>query len=332
MGTGGGLNAEIYNAEIHVVGVDLSGLQHHNIDLGAIARRIGELGTAVSPSVLEASKAIYEPFHEREPYRDVRLTRDVAYGAHPRHRLDVFEPSDAPEGGPLQQRPVLLFFHGGGFVGGDKNHPGAPYNDNVALYAVRHGLVGVNVTYRLAPEAGWPAGAEDVAAALAWARANIAAHGGDADQLYLMGTSAGAVHVASYLSHPEFHLPGGAGVAGAILASGAYDLTTFDPDRTAVYLGEDRARLAERSSIRGLVDGEVPVLYVLAEFDPPAAERQALQLLNAYWERHGRWPRFLRLPGHNHFTVTLHLNTPDDAFGRQILAFIEPASDHASPP
>lgn len=296
-------------------------------DVDAVAARIGTLGTTVSPAVLEASKAVYEPFHERAPYQGVHLTRDVSYGAHERQRLDVFAPAATTGDRPL---PVLVFFHGGGFVGGDKHRPGTPYNDNVALWAVRHGMVGVNATYRLAPESTWPSGAEDVAAVLTWTRANLATHGGDPDRVYLMGTSAGAVHVASYLAHRQFHLPGGVGAAGGILLSGAYDLTTFDPALLRPYLGEDRGRYAEHSPLPGLVEAAVPVLYGVAEFDSAAAERQALQVVSSYYERHGRWPRLVRLMGHNHFTATLHLGTPDEYLGDQIVRLVEGSRSSAS--
>ena len=283
-----------------------------------LASRVRDLGAVISPAVLEASQALYTPFHEHEPYRGVRLTRDIAYGGHERHRLDLFQPETARE-----PAPVLLFVHGGGFVGGDKKRPGTPYQDNVALWAVRHGLIGVNMTYRYAPAFAWPSGAEDVAAALAWLRANVADHGGDPARLCLMGTSAGAVHVASYVAHPAFHPTGGIGVAGAVMLSGLYNLATAQRNELLkVYFGEDPARHEERSSIRGLVAANIPLMFALAEHDPPDFERQALELVNTYCEQHGRWPRFVRLMGHNHFTATLHLNTPDEYFGRQILDFM----------
>src|SRR4051812_47511565 len=125
------------------------------LDLARLAADIRALGAVISPAVLESSQALYTPHHEIEPYKDVRVLRDVTYGAHERQRLDVFTPTS---GG---KRPVIMFVHGGGFVGGDKKRPGTPYQDNVALWAVRNGMVGVNITYRLAPQNPWPAGAED---------------------------------------------------------------------------------------------------------------------------------------------------------------------------
>jgi triacylglycerol lipase len=302
--------------------------QRPEFDVEALAGRVADLGTEVSPEVLVASHAIYAPFHERAPYVGIQVDRDIAYGSHPRQRLDFFRSVDSGSGPP---RPVVVFVHGGGFVGGDKSRPGSPYHDNVAVWAVRRNLVGVTMTYRLAPEFGWPVGPEDVAAVLGWVRTNIGALGGDPGRVHLMGTSAGAVHAASYLAFPEFQHLDGPGVASASLLSGAYDLPSFDHDRLRPYYGDDPRRYADLSPLRGLVESPVPVLYVVAEFDPPAAQRQAATLVDAYTRRHGRWPPVLRLAGHNHFTITAHLNTPDDELGRHVLAEIArpPATSRA---
>ncbi len=119
---------------------------------------------------------------------------------------------------------MLVFVHGGGFSRGDKRVPGGPYNDNVALMAARGGLVGVTMNYP--PRAGphLPAGAEDVAAAVRWLRAEIARFGGDRTRIVLMGASAGAALVASYFAHPQTRGGEAAGAAGAVLVS---DYTTW---------------------------------------------------------------------------------------------------------
>ncbi len=303
-------------------------------DRSEISRRIRALGTEISPEAIEGTAALYAPFHEREPYANVRVTRDVAYGPNERHRLDVFEPSgsagaDAGARGSADARPapVVMFVHGGGFVRGDKRVAGSPYHDNVALWAVRHGLVGVNLTHRLAPQFPWPAGAEDVAAAVGWVRRSIGAHGGDARRIFLMGTSAGAVHAASYVAHPQFHDAGGCGLAGLILLSGMYDLTTapHSPMHVA-YLGDDDALYRRASTLPGLLATPVPLLLVLTEMDPQDFQRQTLGLLNAWVARHGRWPSFVHLLGHNHLSSTMHLNTPDGSLGERILDLIDRAA------
>src|SRR5436190_1744848 len=82
-----------------------------------VASRIAAIGDVVSPETLDASRAVFADAHEEPPYDGVVLTRDVAYGPHERHRLDLFA---APG---VQDLPVIIFVHGGGFVRGDKSTP-----------------------------------------------------------------------------------------------------------------------------------------------------------------------------------------------------------------
>jgi acetyl esterase/lipase len=287
-------------------------------DRADIARRIRALGTEITPAAIEGTAALYAPFHEREPYQAATVTRDVRYGAHERNRLDIFAPAAAGQ----SARPVLLFIHGGGFVGGDKRMPGSPYNDNVALWALRHGFIGVNMTYRLAPQSPWPAGAEDVAQALAWVRGGIAAHGGDPSRVFLLGTSAGAVHASTYIAHRQFHPSSGAGVAGGILLSGMYDLPTAPRSPMQVaYFGNDDASYRSASPLEGLIETKVPLMFVLTESDPEDFQRQTLKVLDSWFARHRRWPFFVHMTGHNHLSSSMHLNTADTYLGERILDF-----------
>jgi acetyl esterase/lipase len=289
-----------------------------SFDLAEVTRRIRALGTEISPEAIQGTAALYAPFQEREPYAGVEVTRDVSYGANERHRLDVFRAATRGAGA----RPVLLFVHGGGFVGGDKRNPGSPYNDNVALWAARHGLVGVNMTYRLAPQHRWPAGAEDVASAVAWLRENIAARGGDPRRIFVMGTSAGAVHVASYVAHRQFHGAGGAGIAGAILMSGMYDHAGSPNPMQAAYYGDDAEQYRRASTLAGLVETRVPLLFILTEMDPSEFQRQGLGVVSAFFARGGRWPNMVYMLGHNHLSSTMHLNSPDAFLGDRLLDFV----------
>jgi acetyl esterase/lipase len=292
-----------------------------SFDPVATAKLIRSLGPEIAMPSLAQIGAHYGPFHESEPYQGVRVFRDIAYGKHDRNRLDIIEPETASKDNPTL--PVLLFVHGGGFVGGDKRNPGTPYNDNVALWAARHGMVGVNMTYRLAPEHGYPAGAEDIAAAVAAVRKHIGQHGGDADNIYLLGTSAGAVHVATYVARKDLHPEGKAGIAGAILLSGMYDLTQGPHNEMHyAYYGRDASAYGPASTVDGLVDSDIPLFFVLTEMDPANFQAQTLQLLNRYFDKHGVLPNFVRLQGHSHFSSTLHMNTPDNYLGEQILDFV----------
>jgi len=289
-----------------------------SLDIFAMAAKVRALGNEITPAAIEGTAKLYQPEQEREPYPEVKVSRDQAYGADPRHLLDVFEPQAS--GLP---RPVLLFVHGGGFVAGDKHRPGSPYQDNVALWAVRHGMVGVNMTYRLAPQHPWPAGALDVGAAVAWVRAHIAQHGGDPAQIYLMGTSAGAAHAAAYAVNTRFHAGADAGIAGLVLLSGLYDMVTAPgSDLKIAYFGHDQSNYLAGSTLSGLTTTRIPLLLVLTEMDPPEFQRQTLVLLDEYLKHHHRLPYFVHMTGHNHLSSTMHLNTRDAYLGERIQDFI----------
>ena len=83
--------------------------------------------------------------------------------------------------------PVVLFFHGGGWVQGSIDT-----HDNIARYlSVSSGSVVVSVEYRLAPENPFPAGLEDSYSALLWAAENANSFGGDPAKIAVTGDSAG---------------------------------------------------------------------------------------------------------------------------------------------
>ena len=95
--------------------------------------------------------------------------------------LRIFDP------GGVGARPVVVYFHGGGFLAGDlDSHDGTCRELAVASKAIV-----VSVDYRLAPEAIFPAAIEDCYAALLWISAQASTFGGDPGQLAVAGDSAG---------------------------------------------------------------------------------------------------------------------------------------------
>jgi acetyl esterase/lipase len=281
-----------------------------------IVAKVAALGRVVDP---ENTAKIYAPLQEKEPYAGIKAVRDVAYGAHPRQVVDIF----TPEGGAAS-RAVLMFVHGGGYVRGNKRPPGSAFYDNIMVFAARHGMVGVNVEYRLAPEFPWPAGVEDMAAAVRFVNDNIARYGGDPGRVFLMGHSAGAGHVAAYVSHPEFHGSGGAGIAGAIFSSGpSYVIKTEEAaESTLAYFGTDTARYAERSALPGLVKTAIPFMMSAAELDPPPIAEQSAFLSEAMCKSARGCVRSIVLPKHNHMSESYSINTADTQLSNQILEFI----------
>lgn len=279
-------------------------------------KRIEALGPDLSPDMMQATQKLVAG-HHGEPDPATRIARDLAYGPHERHRVDLF----AREG--TRGAPVLVFVHGGGFVMGDKRTEGTPYYDNIGHFAAANGWVGATMTYRLAPADPWPAGAEDLATLVAWLRANVAEHGGDPDRIFLMGQSAGAVHVASYVALDRFHGEGGAGVAGALMISCIYDVEAAHANQFHIaYYGEDRSRYAEGSTVEGLIATDIPFLASVSEFDVADFQKQAADFVGRYGKAKGAYPRMLYLAGHNHLSPALSVGSAIDTLGPEIRAFI----------
>ena len=219
---------------------------------------------------------------------------------------------------------MLIYIHGGGFVAGNKRAPGSPFYDNVMLWAVKNGFVGVNATYRLAPQSPWPAGAEDLAAVVQWVSDKIGERGGDPARIFLMGQSAGAVHVANYVSHPEFHKVKGGGLAGAMMISGIYDLTASPiGDAEIAYFGSDPSRYAERSSLQGLLATKIPADDHGSRTRPAPLRRTIRTLEAGRLQAHERMRASFMLPQHSHMSEVYAINTSDTRLTDEILEFVK---------
>jgi len=122
-------------------------------------------------------------------------TKDIAYGSDAMQYARVYRPAAAaPGGAPL---PVVVYYHGGGWVIADVN----VYDATPRLLAKQLNAIVVSVEYRHAPEAKFPAQHEDAANAYRWVLRNAAAWAGDPARIVLAGESAGgnlAVATAIY--------------------------------------------------------------------------------------------------------------------------------------
>lgn len=279
-----------------------------------VTEQVRALGRVIDPP---KTAPIFAPFQQKEPYAGVAVQRDVAYGADERNKLDIFV-SDTKSS---ELRPVLIFVHGGGYIAGSKRTGTSPFYDNIMLAAVKHGFVGVNFTYRLAPAHPFPAATEDLSKAVQWVLDNIKAQGGDPSRVYLWGQSAGATHVGNYIAHTQYHGPKGLGLKGAILMSGVFDQMTFPSAPNVVaYFGEDRSKYAERSALKGIVDSKLPLLVIDAELDPPPFVEQSKALTDALCAA-GRCPTRITLQAHSHLSEVYSINTKDSQVMDAVTAF-----------
>jgi acetyl esterase/lipase len=278
-----------------------------------VIAQLTALDPEITPDLVAKSWGILRPFHEKNGYTAPKIARDLRYGEHERHRLDVHT------SGEQANAPVFVFVHGGGFVGGDKHVPGSPAYDYLGAWAVRNGWVGVTITYRLAPEHTWPSGAQDVAKAIAWIRDNITQYGGDPDRIVVAGNSAGAVHVASYVTGQG----GGSldGVRGAAILSGFYRVPLDERgDLERAYYGDTQAE--DTNTLDALTRAEIPLLFSVAERDPLFFQTQAARLVAAWFIAHRTTPNLVWVAGHNHISGIVSVGVDDAALGAQLARFV----------
>jgi acetyl esterase len=194
-----------------------------------------------------------------------------------------------PHGQPREApAPLLVYFHGGGFVFGDLDT-----HDSVCRFmAAASGASVLAVEYRLAPEHPFPAAVEDAWAAFAWAAENAAELSADPDRIAVGGDSAGGnlSAVVSLLAREG----GGAKPALQLLIYPVTDTEATMPSRLtyaegfiltkadmdafeAAYLPDGADRDDMRVSVFHVEDlSSLPPAYVItAGFDPLRDEGQA---------------------------------------------------------
>lgn len=160
------------------------------------------------------------------PGAGYELTADIAYGDHPRQRLDVYVPAD---GAPA--KATIVYFYGGSWQVGAKDD----YRFLGQAFAAR-GYRVVVPNYRLYPEIRYPAFLEDSAAAVVWAQRAV----GDAAPLFLMGHSAGAYNAAMLALDARWLTSAGVSqdqaIDGFVGLAGPYDfLPLVDPNLMAIF-------------------------------------------------------------------------------------------------
>lgn len=165
--------------------------------LDRIKERVQERRAAQDPEAAAQNGDTPDP-----PTHLAPSVRDLAYGADPRQRMDVYLPTK-----PFNA-PVVLMVHGGGWRWGDKESSSVV--DNKAARWVARGFVFVSINNRLLPQADPLEQARDVAQALAVAQAKAPSWGGDPARFILMGHSAGAHLVALVNASPDLGAQAGA--------------------------------------------------------------------------------------------------------------------------
>ncbi|NIJ20476.1 acetyl esterase/lipase [Sphingomonas naasensis] len=148
------------------------------------------------------------------------VPREIAYGADPLQRLDLY-----PARGAAGPAPLIVFVHGGGWRQGDKRNA---TGGGMAPHFTGRGLAFASVNYRLVPDATVEDQAQDVADAIGYLFRHARALGIDASRIVLAGHSAGAHLSALVATDPRYLKRAGLGLDqldGVVLLDGAaYDV------------------------------------------------------------------------------------------------------------
>jgi acetyl esterase/lipase len=227
--------------------------------------------------------------------------------------LDIYPARDKPGA------PVVVFWHGGALMQGDKQLVG-----NLARTLADQGVAVVAANYRLSPAVQHPAHLQDAAAAVNWVKSHIKEYGGDPAKLFLSGHSAGAylaVQLAldsRYLAEHGLTLTD---LAGVVAISPFLYVEEVAPQRPKVVWGKDPAGWLE-PSVSGYVGaGKPPLRLLYAAGDEPwrrsQNERLARDLMGFEVDAQA-----LMVPNRNHRSIMTRADHRDDPVVEAIYLFI----------
>ncbi|MDA0751226.1 MAG: alpha/beta hydrolase [Verrucomicrobia bacterium] len=192
-----------------------------------------------------------------------------------RCKLDIYVPTGA------KNLPTVVWFHGGGLSGGNKELPSRLKNQQIIIVAPN---------YRLFPKVKSPVYIKDAAAAVAWTFHNIEAHGGSKELIFISGHSAGG-YLASMVGLDKqwlaTHEIDANDIAGLIPFSG-HTITHFT-------VREERGIPGERP----IIDEMAPLYHVRSDAPPLVlitGDRE-LEMLGRY-EENAYMMRMMKVAGH----------------------------------
>ena len=228
---------------------------------------------------ISGSAAFSPPPDINEISERVKVVKNLAYNDSNNSFLDIYHPENAAE-----SLPVILWIHGGGYVGGSKDS-----RQDYAMALADAGYVVANVDYALAPKALYPGPVLQANQALAYMQLHAAEYGGDMERVFVGGDSAGAQiasQVAALVSNVELAETmaiqpaiANSQLQGALLLCGLYNLdtvrTTAFPNIEyflAAYTGaepfESFPRIDELSTVQHISPEYPPVFITVGDADP----------------------------------------------------------------
>ncbi|KAG6812088.1 hypothetical protein H0H92_004458 [Tricholoma furcatifolium] len=302
---------------------------------------IAQLKSTAISDAIEPTLRAFIPLLEVNRAKIEEIPRKTfQYGSTDRHKLDVYYPLTPSESGKTS---ILVWVYGGGFVTGDRQLP--PPNDMgytaMGSFFARRGFIVVIPDYRLAPATIFPGAAEDVRNAMLWTIKNVdqlltpTTPRPDVNNMFLMGHSAGAIHIYSSLLIPE--TPETAvvrpSIAGAIFhgASCNLDDPTNPFHEIAVQYYGGRAEFVEERMPTGMLKkaSEATIaalprtLIVLAEWEPEWMLEGADVFHELLEKRTGKKIDKFIARGHNHISPNFAVGSGQgEEWADEVIAWI----------
>lgn len=256
------------------------------------------------------------------PSTGIRIIADLRYYPpssrqfdEPLCRADVYLPAE-------ESFLILVWFHGGGLVEGDKSDP------HIRAMAIRVAEAGIGVVmanYRLSPAAEFPVYVEDAAAAVKWALEQAPKFGADARSLFIGGDSAGAYLAALLALDGRFlraaEVPENQ-VAGVIPVSGQM-MTHFTVKRERGSWNEVSIIADEAAPIFHIRREAPPFLLIVADDDLPGRVEENRFFAAALGRLAGN-PAvdLVMVANRDHGSVCARLFEEDDTAGAAIAEFL----------
>ncbi|GGR83112.1 alpha/beta hydrolase [Deinococcus sedimenti] len=243
------------------------------------------------------------------------VTPDIRYGPDVRNVMDVYAPQNAKDA------PVVLFIHGGSWVNGDKDG-----HKFVGESLARAGYVTAVMSYRLAPVNRYPTYVQDAAQALKVLRDQATALGGNPQNLFVMGHSAGGFNAVEAVDNVRWLSEAGvpvSAVRGVIGVAGpySYDFRQFG-SANAFPVGSTPDDVMPDRHVR---PDAPPHLLLVAENDDTVYPQNAVNM-EAALKRAGIPVTRTVLPKLNHITIIAAMARPLTFLGgtrQAVIDFIE---------
>ncbi len=308
-------------------------------DDGRITRR----ETAVLASRMAANNRQVNrtPLGELPPRPPMKVERSIPYNT-----IDGFDPNllsfdlYCPKQG--SRHPVIVMIHGGGWQRGDKASLGVVQAKS--RHFVANDFVFISINYRLSPDVKHPEHVGDVAAALAYIHDHVAEYGGDPDQLFLIGHSAGA-HLAALVATDSRYLQANGKDLSIIDGVILLDSAAFNVPRLIDELGGSPSMEAMYQTAFGDRDAwkdASPFYHVAAEQGIPpfliyhSGNRMAGATLSAEFadalNKAGAPALAVHAHDRNHRGMNTCIGRIGDPYTAQIMEFLQnPASVTSSP-